>query len=108
MINHLPTAFIRSALGSGSAFAIPLAAAIGILTFLNDAAMIPLIKLLVDKGVTPGAALAFMVAASVTSIPAMFAVYALVRRTIFAWYIALSLAGAILVGYSYQLFLSFR
>jgi uncharacterized protein len=51
---------------------------------------------------TPGAALAFMVAGAVTSIPAAIAVFALVRRPVFLWYLALALVGSIAAGYGYQ------
>lgn len=41
----------------------------------------------------------------VTSVPAAMAVFVLVRRTVFAWYIGLGLAGSLLTGYAYQAFL---
>ncbi len=37
--------------------------------------------------------------------PAAMAVFVLVRRTVFAWYIGLGLAGSLLTGYAYQAFL---
>ena len=43
-----------------------------------------------------------MVAGGVTSIPAAMAVFALVRRAVFAWYIALGLTGSLAVGLAYQ------
>jgi len=49
-----------------------------------------------------GAALAFMVAGGVTSIPAAMAVFALVKRPVFLWYLALGLAGSLIVGFAYQ------
>ncbi|MCH8197523.1 MAG: permease, partial [Proteobacteria bacterium] len=53
-------------------------------------------------GMGLGAALAFMVAGGVTSIPAAMAVFALVKRTVFLWYLALGLAGSLIVGFAYQ------
>jgi uncharacterized protein len=63
---------------------------------------IPTTGALLALGMTPGAALAFMVAGAVTSIPAAIAVFALVRRPVFLWYLALALAGSIAAGYGYQ------
>ncbi len=41
-----------------------------------------------------------------SSIPAAIAVYALVKKSVFALYALLGLTGSILVGYAYQLSLS--
>jgi len=49
----------------------------------------------------PGAGLAFLVAGGVTSIPAAIAVFALVKRAVFALYIAL--AGSFAAGLLFQL-----
>ena len=51
----------------------------------------------------PGAALAFMTAGEVTSLPTAMSVFVLVRRGVFAWYLALGLTGALAVGAAYQL-----
>ncbi len=43
-----------------------------------------------------------MVAGGVTSIPAAMAVFALVKRPVFALYLVLGLTGSMLVGFAYQ------
>jgi len=58
---------------------------------------------LIDMGMMPGAAMAFMIAGGVTSIPAAIAVFALVRRPVFAWYVALAVTGAMGAGSLYQM-----
>ncbi len=50
----------------------------------------------------PSAALAFLVAGGVTSLPAAMAVFALVRAPVFLWYLAVSLTGSLAVGFTYQ------
>ena len=50
----------------------------------------------------PGAGLAFLVAGGVTSLPAAIAVFALVKRPIFALYIALALTGSFASGLLFQ------
>jgi uncharacterized membrane protein YraQ (UPF0718 family) len=47
----------------------------------------------------PGAAIAFLIAGPVTTIPAMTAVWGVVRKPVFVLYIAISLIGAGLLGY---------
>ena len=51
-----------------------------------------------QQGMGAGAAMAFMVAGSVTCIPAMAAVFSLVRGPVFAAYVALGVAGAMALG----------
>ena len=51
-----------------------------------------------QQGMSAGAAMSFMVAGSVSCIPAMIAVYSLVRREVFAAYVAFGIAGAIVLG----------
>jgi uncharacterized membrane protein YraQ (UPF0718 family) len=52
---------------------------------------------------TPGAAMAFITAGAVSSIPAAIAVWALVRKPVFALYLALGLTGSMLTAWVYQL-----
>jgi uncharacterized membrane protein YraQ (UPF0718 family) len=54
-----------------------------------------------QMGMSPGAGLAFMTAGAVSSIPAALAVYALVRRPVFALYIALGFVGSVMAGVGY-------
>jgi hypothetical protein len=46
-----------------------------------------------------------MVAGAVTSIPAAIAVFALVRRPVFLWDLALAFMGSTAVGFAYQAWL---
>jgi uncharacterized membrane protein YraQ (UPF0718 family) len=51
-----------------------------------------------EQGMSPGAAMSFMIAGAVSSIPAMAAVFALVRKPVFAVYVGLGIGGAIASG----------
>jgi len=104
MIAYIPADAVVAVVGSGSVVAIPLSAVIGIPAYMNGYAAIPLIAGLLDLGMAPGAALAFVTAGAVSSIPAAMAVYALVKRQVFLVYLAMGLGGALLAGYLYQLF----
>lgn len=104
MVAYMPADQVAAWLGADSGWtAVPLAVAVGVPAYLNGYAAIPLIGGLMDLGMAPGAALAFVVAGSVTSIPAAAAVFALVRRAVFLWYLGLALAGSLIVGFAYQL-----
>lgn len=84
-------------------FAIPLASAVGIPAYMNGYAAIPLISGLMVMGMTPGAAMAFITSGAVSSIPAALAVYALVRKPVFALYVILGLSDSMLAVYIYQI-----
>ncbi len=103
MMAYLAASWVASAVGGGSAFAIPLAAVVGVPTYLNGYAAIPLIAGLLEMGMSGGAALAFATAGAVSCIPAAIAVWALVRRSVFALYLSLGLGGAMLAGLLYEL-----
>ena len=106
MVAYVPTELIVQAVGDGNAFAVPLAALVGIPTYLNGYAAIPLVAGLMDMGMSPGAAMTFITSGAVSSIPAAIAVYALVKKSVFALYALLGLTGSIIAGYTYQFSLS--
>ena len=102
MLAFLPAGVIATYLGGEPLQAIPLSVVLGVPAYLNGYAAIPLIGGLMDLGMAPGAALAFLVAGGVTSLPAAMAVFALVRKGVFAWYLVLSGVGALTAGFAYQ------
>lgn len=102
MVAYIPASMVAEWLGGGAWWTIPAAVAAGIPAYMNGFAAIPLMAGLIEMGMAEGAALAFMVAGGVTSIPAAMAVYALVRGQVFAWYLMLSLSGSLIAGILYQ------
>jgi len=103
MIAYISSDWIVAYVGAENTFAIPLAAIIGAPSYLNGYAAIPLISGLIEIGMTPGAAMAFATAGAVSSIPAAIAVFALVKKPVFALYLILGLLGATASGWIYQL-----
>ena len=103
MIAYVSSAWIAGYVGPDNWFAIPLAAIVGAPSYLNGYAAIPLISGLIEIGMTPGAAMAFITAGAVSSIPAAIAVWALVKKPVFVLYLALGLAGSMLTAWVYQL-----
>ncbi|MEM6499006.1 MAG: permease [Pseudomonadota bacterium] len=104
MITYIPAESIAHLLGGEGLFPIVLSALIGAPAYLNSYAAPPLVAGLMDQGMSAGAAMAFVVAGGVSSIPAMTAVFALVKRQVFAAYIALGFTGAVLSGLAYGTF----
>ena len=103
MVAYVSSEWIAAYVGADNPFAIPLAAIVGAPSYLNGYAAIPLISGLMEIGMTPGAAMAFITAGAVSSIPAAIAVWALVKKPVFLLYLLLGLTGAMLSGWAYQL-----
>ena len=104
LITYMPAESVARVLGTDSTWAIPIATLVGVPAYLNPFAALPLIKSLIDMGVMPGAGFAFLVAGAVTSLPAAIAVFALVKRPMFIWYICLALTGAVVSGLLFQVY----
>lgn len=103
---YIPQDSIVGWLGGDNPLAILLAAFVGIPIYTTNLTALPLISGLLEQGMTPGAALAFLIAGPTTTLPAIAAVYGIAKRRVFFVYLSLSLIGAIVLGYAYKLFLS--
>lgn len=75
-----------------------LAAVLGAPAYLNGYAAVPLVEELLAMDMAPGAAMSFMIAGGVSSIPATTAVWALVRPKVFAGYLGFAVIGAVCAG----------
>ena len=98
MIHYVPASWIAGLVGGEGVMPVIVGALVGAPAYLNGYAAPALVAGLMEQGMTPGAAMAFMIGGSVTSIPAMAAVFALVKRPVFMTYISLGLGGAIVSG----------
>jgi uncharacterized membrane protein YraQ (UPF0718 family) len=105
MVAWLPPETVGQVLGSDHWWTVPASTAVGIPAYLNGFAALTLVSRLVELGAAPAAALAFLTAGAVTSIPAAMSVFALVRKPVFVWYVALGLSFSLVAGYAYQWFL---
>ncbi|KJS16709.1 MAG: permease [Hoeflea sp. BRH_c9] len=103
MLAWIPAETVTAALGGEGLMPIVMATLVGVPAYLNGYAALPLVSGLIERGMAPGAGMAFLVAGGVTSIPAAMAVWALARPQVFALYIGLSLAGAFASGLLFQL-----
>ncbi|MDD4052360.1 MAG: permease, partial [candidate division Zixibacteria bacterium] len=99
---YVPAAWIIAALGPQNPWAILTATAVGIPAYTSNLTALPMLAPLLAKGMDPGAALAFLIAGSTTTLPAMAAVWGLVSRRVFVLYLSFVLVGAILFGYLFS------
>jgi hypothetical protein len=104
IIRYVPQELIVAHLGGRSAWSVPLATLIGIPMYTTNLTSLGLIAGLLQRGMSGGAALAFLIGGAVTTLPAMSAVYGIVRWRIFALYLGFCITGSLLAGFAYQLF----
>lgn len=98
-----PASLIGGTVGSDGLGPIILGALVGMPAYLNSYAAPPLVAGLMEQGMGSGAAMAFMIAGAISSIPAMTAVWSLVRRPVFFAYLGFGIAGAILFGSAFAI-----
>ena len=98
LVTYVPAEMIAGVVGGDGLGPIVMGALVGAPAYLNGYAAPALVAGLMEQGMGPGAAMAFMVAGAVSCIPAMVAVWSIVRRQVFAAYVCFGIAGAILSG----------
>lgn len=98
MVAYVPAETIAGVVGGEGIGSTVIGALVGIPAYLNGYAAPPLVSGLMEQGMSASAAMAFMVAGGMTCIPAMAAVFALVKRDVFAMYVAFAFVGAVLAG----------
>ena len=103
LITYVPARLIAGVVGGEGIVPITLAAFVGMPAYLNSYVAPPLLAGLMEQGMSAGAAMSFMVAGAVSSIPAMAAVWSLVKPRVFGLYLGLGITGAILSGMVFQI-----
>jgi uncharacterized membrane protein YraQ (UPF0718 family) len=102
MLRYVPAGWIAGVLGGDGIWPILLGAAVGGPAYLNGYAAVPLVGGLLEQGMSPGAAMSFVIAGGVSCIPAAVAVWALVKPRVFAAYLGIGLAGAVAAGMAWS------
>lgn len=103
LVTYVPASVIAGIVGGEGLSPIVISALVGMPTYLNSYVAPALLSGLIEQGMSHGAAMAFMVAGAVSSIPAMAAVWSLVKAPVFVTYIMLGVTGAIVSGVVFQL-----
>ncbi len=102
-IEAIPTAWLTDYLGNGSAIAVPVAALLGIPAYVNTEASLPLVAALMEGGMGPGPAMAFLVTGAGTSVGAISGLFVIARGRVVGLVVALLLAGAVAMGFVAQI-----
>ncbi len=99
---YVPEAWIASTLGGEGLGPILLATLVGGPAYINGYAAVPLVKSLLEQGMSNGAAMAFVIAGGVSCVPTAVAIWGMVKPRVFALYVALATIGAVFAGILWQ------
>lgn len=98
----IPAHWVPTLFGGEKAYSIPLAATLALPFYINTEASLPLVRALLDGGMSQGAALAFLITGAGTSFGALAGALTVARWRVVALVIATLWAGAILFGFAYD------
>ncbi len=101
----IPNEWIQTLFGSGQIYSIPLAATLGLPFYINTEASMPLVRALVDGGMSQGSALAFLITGAGTSIGAITGAMTIARWRVIAIVVGTLWVGSMLLGFGYDLLL---
>ena len=102
LVRYVPADLVATVVGGEGVTPVVVSALVGMPAYLNSYVAPPLLAGLMEQGMGAGAAMAFMIAGAVSSIPAMAAVWSLVRPRVFTAYLTLGVTGAIISGLIFQ------
>jgi uncharacterized membrane protein YraQ (UPF0718 family) len=105
MHGFLPTGFFEAYINKGQWFSVPLTVLIGVPMYSNAAGVIPVIQVLVDKGVPLGTAIAFMMGVIGLSLPEAILLKKVMSWKLVAIYFGTIACFMILSGYLFNLVL---
>lgn len=100
---YVPESLVLTVFGSNTFTSIIRATLIGVPLYTTNLSALGMMGGLLEKGLTEGAALAFLIGGATTTIPAMAAVYRLVHRKVFAIYLSITVVFAVVSGLVYEL-----
>jgi uncharacterized membrane protein YraQ (UPF0718 family) len=103
LVTLVPMQWITVLVGKPDLGSVILAALIGLPLPLNQIPAIPVLSGLLQRGIDPGAAWTFLLAAPVSSLPAMIALTGMFRLRVVTVFLSTTLLTAILLGWFYQM-----
>jgi uncharacterized membrane protein YraQ (UPF0718 family) len=101
-----PAGFFAAHAGSGNAFGVLLAVALGVPLYSNAAGIMPLVQALYDKGMPMGTLLAFMMSVVALSLPEMILLRRVLKPQLLAAFAAVVATGITAVGYLFTFVLA--
>ena len=99
---YVPEDFLGSLLGKDNWYGVPLAILIGVPMYSNAAGIIPIVSVLIDKGVSLGTALAFMMSVIALSLPEIIILNKVLKWQLIATFVGVVATGIVIVGFIFN------
>jgi uncharacterized protein len=99
---YVPENFMASLMGKSVWYSVPLSVLIGVPLYSNAAGIIPIVSVLIEKGASLGASLAFMMAVIGLSLPEIIILKKVLKLPLIMTFIGIVATGIIIVGYLFN------
>jgi hypothetical protein len=98
----VPESFMSELMGKSTWYSVPLSILIGVPLYSNAAGIIPVISVLIEKGVPLGTALAFMMSVIGLSLPEMIILRKVLKLKLIFAFVGIVSFGIVIVGYIFN------
>ncbi|MFC2099056.1 permease [Bacteroidota bacterium] len=98
----VPDEYLAGALGNQHWYSVPLAILVGIPLYSNAAGIIPIVSVLIEKGVTLGTALAFMMSVIGLSLPEIIILKKVLKWQLIGIFVGVVAVGIVIVGFIFN------
>lgn len=102
---YIPDDTLADVMGQNTWWSVPLVVMMGVPMYSNAAGIMPVVSVLVDKGVAVGTVLAFMMSVVALSLPEMIILRRVLKLRLILIYVAILTIGIIFNGYLFNLLL---
>ncbi len=99
---YVPQDFLVKYAGPQNPFAVPIAVALGVPLYSNAAGVIPIVYALMEKGLSTGTVLAFMMAVTALSLPEMIILRKVLKVPLLAVFVGIMAVTITAVGYLFN------
>ncbi len=99
---YVPEDFLGSLLGKENWYGVPLAILMGIPMYSNAAGVIPIVSVLIEKGVSLGTALAFMMSVIALSLPEIIILKKVLKWQLITVFVGIVAVGIVIVGFIFN------
>lgn len=99
---YVPEKFMAHLMGQSTWYSVPLSILIGVPLYSNAAGIIPIVSVLIEKGVPLGTALAFMMSVIGLSLPEMIILKKVLKLPLILTFVGIVSTGILIVGYLFN------
>lgn len=99
---YAPQDFLVRYAGPGNLLAVPIAVAIGVPLYSNAAGIIPMLQAMMEKGMTMGTGLAFMMSVTALSLPEMIILRRVLKPKLIGIFVGIMAITIIFIGYLFN------